>query len=431
MLGVAFIALNAVVWLTGELMSINLLSHLGSFGFIIGMLWALIGTQKFRLLLFPLLYLYFGIPEGDFLVPYLQDLTAKVVVFLLRASDIPVFLEGRYLAIPSGNFHVAKACSGINYLIATLAVGTMFAYLRFRSGTRRALFMLLAIFVPLAANGVRAYGIVMIAHLSEYKYAMGVDHFIYGWLFFGVVIFALFSIGNLFSDEDDSSQPAEPKLIHDSPRYSLSTVFICGIALVVGTRAFAINVSDIGHSSLAFQLPESTSGWQLIVVPKSPLGSNFVGAAVSQSGSYAVPGDEQTAVDIEAHYYRHQARDAEIINFSNEIYDDKIWRRMDGPTVHSTGTEVVGNVNQFILKSGVDFERVVWAWYDISGSPTLNQFTAKALSIKGALSDNYLGEVAIIISTLTDGDLEASTDRLRRFLREVEPTIAHMTSVRD
>ena len=54
-----------------------------------------------------------------------------------------------------------------------------------------------------------AHGIVMIADKSDYRYAMGVDHFIYGWVFFGIVIFILFAIGNLFA-EDEPQQDARP-----------------------------------------------------------------------------------------------------------------------------------------------------------------------------------------------------------------------------
>jgi len=39
--------------------------------------------------------------------------------------------------------------------------------------------------VPIIANWLRAYMIVMIGHLSGNKLAVGVDHLIYGWLFFG------------------------------------------------------------------------------------------------------------------------------------------------------------------------------------------------------------------------------------------------------
>ena len=60
--------------------------------------------------------------------------------------------------------------------------------------------------VPVIANGLRAYMIVMIGHLSGMKLAVGVDHIIYGWLFFGLVMFLMFWIGN-FWREDESPAP--------------------------------------------------------------------------------------------------------------------------------------------------------------------------------------------------------------------------------
>ena len=41
--------------------------------------------------------------------------------------------------------------------------------------------------------------IVMIGHLSGNKLAVGVDHLIYGWVFFGIVMMAMFMIGARWS----------------------------------------------------------------------------------------------------------------------------------------------------------------------------------------------------------------------------------------
>ena len=56
------------------------------------------------------------------------------------------------------------------------------------------MFIAASIVVPIVANWLRAYMIVMIGHLSNNKYAVGVDHLIYGWVFFGVVMMLLFSV---------------------------------------------------------------------------------------------------------------------------------------------------------------------------------------------------------------------------------------------
>ena len=96
----------------------------------------------------------------------------------LRATGIPVFREGLHFVIPSGSWSVVEACSGVRYLIASLMVGTLFAYLNYvcttgAPGLRRRLGL-----VPIVANWLRAYIIVMLSHLSGNKFRAGVDHLI-------------------------------------------------------------------------------------------------------------------------------------------------------------------------------------------------------------------------------------------------------------
>jgi hypothetical protein len=67
--------------------------------------------------------------------------------------------------------------------------------------------------VPIVANWLRAYMIVMIGQLSEMKYAVGIDHLIYGWLFFGVVVLILFWIGSFWREDFDPRPAASPSVL--------------------------------------------------------------------------------------------------------------------------------------------------------------------------------------------------------------------------
>ena len=70
--------------------------------------------------------------------------------------------------IPSGTWSVVEACSGVRYLMASFMVGTLFAYLNYRStAPPRWIFVGVSIAVPIVANWLRAYLIVMLGHLSE------------------------------------------------------------------------------------------------------------------------------------------------------------------------------------------------------------------------------------------------------------------------
>jgi exosortase/archaeosortase family protein len=87
-------------------------------------------------------------------------------------------------------------------------VGTLFAYLHYRSNRRRWIFAAVAIAVPIVANWVRAYLIVMLGHVSGNKIAVGVDHLIYGWLFFGLVMGLMYAIGMLWSERSVATAAA-------------------------------------------------------------------------------------------------------------------------------------------------------------------------------------------------------------------------------
>ncbi len=148
---------------------------------------------------FPLLYLFFLVPTGEFLVPYLQDFTARFTVLGLQLTGIPVYSDGFLISIPNENFYVAEACAGLRFLIATIAFGFLFADFSYRSLWRKACFVALCLVTPIIANGFRAYGIILLAYLQRRQdRRRGVDHIIYGWVFFSMVTVGLMAIGWTF-----------------------------------------------------------------------------------------------------------------------------------------------------------------------------------------------------------------------------------------
>ena len=171
--------------------------------------WAILGNRDAaRAWRFRSRFLFFAVPFGEFVVPKLMDWTADFTVWAVAASGVPVFREGNNFIIPSGRWSVVEACSGVRYLIASLVVGTLYAYLTYRSLLRRVVFIGISIVVPLVANWLRAYMIVMIGHLSSNRLAVGVDHIIYGWVFFGVVMMALFWVAGYWREDLAPSAPS-------------------------------------------------------------------------------------------------------------------------------------------------------------------------------------------------------------------------------
>src|SRR6185312_712364 len=97
-------------------------------------------------------------------------------------------------------FEIAEACAGLRFMIATVALGVIFAYISFRKWYKIALFMLSCVIIPLVGNGLRVVGIIVLAHYTNNRYGAGADHVLYGWGFNIAILLVLFFIGSFFRD---------------------------------------------------------------------------------------------------------------------------------------------------------------------------------------------------------------------------------------
>lgn len=196
--------LGAAWWLAHRL-GIMEGRQLAALGLVLAWFLGVFGLRLARAFAVPLGYLVFLVPFGAFLVPLLQQLTAWMIVGGLALLGIPHFADALTIEIPAGIFLVAEACAGLRFLIASLAFGALYAAIMFRSPGRRVAVMVLALVVPVLANGLRALGIVLLGHHLGSAEAAAADHLIYGWVFFTVVILLLVAAGLPFRQDQPAS----------------------------------------------------------------------------------------------------------------------------------------------------------------------------------------------------------------------------------
>ena len=187
----------------GYVGDIRLFMHIATFTSLPLLIWFVIGNQAAKVIKFPLYFMLFSIPIGEQLIPYLQELTTDLSVPLLEFTGVPIYRSGLYLDIPEGRFLVAEACSGISFLIASFVFGNLYAYISFRTLPKQLLFISISLVVPIIANALRVYGIVLTAHLTDMEYAAGADHLIYGGVFYSIILFLLIVIGENFRDKTE------------------------------------------------------------------------------------------------------------------------------------------------------------------------------------------------------------------------------------
>lgn len=209
-----------LLWLLGTLAGLNLASQAGAVALLPAAVLCLLGPRVAAALAFPLAYMAFLVPFGDELVPALQMTTARLTIALTHASGVPAVIEGVFIDTPAGLFEVAEACSGVKFLIAMVALGTLVAHVCFRSWWRRGVFMAAAVIIPILANGVRAWGTIFIAQSHGVAFAAGFDHILYGWVFFAVVIAVLLGIGWRFFDRPPGDPFVDARALAANPRLS-------------------------------------------------------------------------------------------------------------------------------------------------------------------------------------------------------------------
>lgn len=425
-IAVLLVLLLAVGWLLARVADVLFAEQLLLIAMIPVMVWGLLGDKVVRTLAFPLAYLFFAVPLGEALIPPLRDFTAAFAVKGLQLSNVPIYWEGRYLTIPTGHFLVAEACSGLRYLIASLALGTFYAYITYRSYWRRAMFIVASIIVPIIANGLRAYGIIMLAYLSNMKLATGIDHIIYGWIFFGVVMFLLFWIGS-FWREGDGDRPSGKPLLPQVPisteidhPYLVKRLGLTGVMLVVvagmGPASEVLFKAPKLSADCIVSLPGGQAGWAGPSIPKDVWEPDFLPADQSVRRAYW---SQDNAVQLLVIYYQQEHQGAELISSQNHLYDNHQWRRVtENHQVISVGDDKL-QIHETVMRS-TGTQRVVWSWYDIANQLTTSPIKAKLFEAWVHLTHQTKGSMLIAIAAdANSGELEEARALLLRFLNEM------------
>lgn len=423
--GLAALALAGAGWLLADAGSVNVVAQYAFIAMLIAAVWALLGWAFVQAAFFPLMFLFFAVPMGEFLIQPLMGVTADFTVALLQASGIPVYREGTFFSIPSGDWSVVEGCSGLRYLIASVTLGTLYAYLTYRSWRRRLLFSLAALIVPVFANSGRAYMIVMIAHLSDMKLALGIDHYIYGWVFFGLVMLLLFWIGSFWREDDQPMADVAPPRAASTGGAGarpMLPVAIAALAVAGLWPAYAGWLNTRPLAAMPVLQLQPRGGWQAGAAFTTWV-PHWIGADRQLRQSYTQAGRD---VLLELNYYVTQRQDAELINSQNFMIrqKDPLWSNVGETHV----TVQIGGHSRQVRQAkmrGRDGQRLlVWQWNLINQRPTVNDLLAKLVMAVDRLRLARDDGLSVLVATPYEGaDIKTAAATLARFAADMDPAI--------
>lgn len=409
------IVLAGVLWGLGRLVGVAAASHFALVAILVLSFIGVLGWKISRALCFPLAFLMFAAPIGDFLLPTLMNLTATFTVYALRLSGVPVYREGLYFVVPNGSWSVVEACSGIRYLIASLTVGAIYAYITFSSVRRRLLFMVAALVVPIVANWLRAYMIVMLGYLTDNRLATGVDHLIYGWAFFGAVMLLLFGIAAKWREPVPAQTlpVTKPAAVSngDATWWGVVPVVIAVCAVPLAEMALIRPVNDY---AVTFALPAPGPGWtsgnsaQLDYRPRYH-GSRGEGLAVYR----AVPDGQPVAAYIA--WYADQRDGREMVGWRNGFVEpgQSVYRVIDERDAESP----LGPIREAELATPQGRMRA-WRLYWVNGRIVSGDVAIKTRLAIDRFFKGADDSAVIILATSANDSGEQAAARLKKFLSD-------------
>lgn len=311
--------LAALVWVLGAFAEFNLMRQAGAVALLPASVLLLLGPRVVAAALFPLGFMAFLVPFGDELVPALQLITAEITIALVRISAIPAMIDGVFIDTPAGLFEVAESCSGVKFLIAMIALGVLVCNLCFKSWKRRGAFMLLCLLAPILANGLRAWGTIFAAQYVGADRAAGIDHLIYGWIFFALVIAGVLAVSWRYFDREiddpfvDQAALAGSAMLVRLERSSvgLPLAVLALVAVIGGAKAWTHAVGQLeAPLPPRIDLPQ-VPGWQRTdYAPQAAWEPRAQGADHRLLGSYADPQGRRVDVFIAVYAAQRDGKEA-------------------------------------------------------------------------------------------------------------------------
>lgn len=424
--GLLLLAALASAWLLASVADVQVITQYCVVAMIAAIVLCMMGRQVTWALAFPLAYLLLAVPFGEILIPALIDFTSRFTVVALQMTGVPVFQENNFLSIPSGNWSVVDACSGLRYVISSVALGTLYAYLNFHSLLRRLVFIAVALVLPVFANGVRAYLIVMLGHWSDMRMAVGVDHLIYGWLFFGLVSLLLFWLASFWRDQPKLSAGRPGKLSSKLASARMAMIPASSAApakpatptsrMAAPVTALACLVITGSSVWLAEALNETVAPQPLAATPmsiqaKAPWTATAPAMLLWQAPHAGKPllfmqnyQNKHGAVGLQLVWYGQQSKGAQLLTVAEENADaqcqllERSVRSISAaPSDSRKVTSRTFNINQSILRCASG-RLLVWRWYRQSEVDTGSAMLVKFLLAKSKILRQREDGAEIIIS---------------------------------
>lgn len=196
--GLPFIAFALSILILGQLGAELFLARFSLLPLLAGLIVLFLGWDFFRAVLFPCSFLVLMIPIPTILFNQitfpLQLIASRIASSALAFLGVPVLREGNILTLASMELEVAKACSGIRFLIALITLAIVYGFLAEKRLWARLLLALASVPIAVTANSIRIIGVGLLVQHRHPEMAEGFSHDSWGWFIFVLSLFMLYAL---------------------------------------------------------------------------------------------------------------------------------------------------------------------------------------------------------------------------------------------
>jgi exosortase D (VPLPA-CTERM-specific) len=366
---------------------------------------------------------------------FLQSVSSEIGVMLIRAMDIPVFLEGNIIDLGIYKLHVAEACSGLRYLFPIMSFSYIFATLYRGPVWHKAVLLLSAAPLAVLMNSVRIGIIGIVVNYSGIEHVEGITHLLEGWVIFITCVLLLFGLARvmmllqgtrmtLSEALDLSFEGLGGQIARGRNIWPSSALVFAVIVTAVGAGAWNLlpdrGAPVIDREPLAL-IPDRMGEWALSTTQKlDPEIERALGADDYVSGYYENLETGGTA-EIFMAWYADQTRGG--IHSPEVCLPGGGWEMARIERVDIG--EVVGRpgdlpINRAIIQKGVD-RLLVYYWFEQYGGRTASDVEAKlSLLANAVLYGRTDGALVRMLTPIGSNESVASAEaRLNSLLAPV------------
>ena len=420
--GALLLAVSALGWLIVQLAEFQTLAQIALPAVALSTIWAARGRHAALATAAPLSLLLLALPIWDVLRPTLQAITAQVSAQLASLAGVPVMVEGSQISVPAGVFVVAEGCSGLNFLLVAVSLGSVLALINRGSLSIRLALIAGAVALALLANWMRVAILVIVGQETAMRHAWVADeHYGLGWLLFVLFILPyLYAFGRL-------SEKSATKRSDVAAKAHQIRAPVSGVAVLIGSALpwLWYSVNAAGSADLPITkdpLHEITPGWRLGTRHPAEWRPVFAGADMHRAVRFC---RDLRCVDSDQVLYAGERQGHELIAADNRIEGEEPWtleHRVSAPEGFAG----------FVASDGTR-QRVVWYQFGVGARVTAHSVVAKLTAGVLRLTGRQPPCRATVLSTECMGDCEKAADlllsfatdrRLRSQSRAQERTIA-------